>query len=104
LTVKEKLIYLKENKDAIYIIHYSCENLNDNNEGYSPIITSIAIIHVESDTTHSFSIHLVAEQMKIDRAEIQNKYDDIEKVMLEEFNNFTKIIKMGYGYIGTCQI
>lgn len=90
MTVKEKLEYLKENKDAIYIIHYSCENLNDNNEGYSPRITSLAIIHVESDTTHSFSIHLVAEQMKIDRSEIKNRYDDIEKVMLEEFNDFIK--------------
>ena len=90
LTIKEKLKYLEKNKDSIYIIHYSCENLNDNNEGYSPRITSIAIIHVETDTTHSFSIHLVAEQLKIDRNEIKNKYDDIEKVMLEEFNHFIK--------------
>lgn len=90
LTVKEQLEHLKDNKESIYLIHYSCENLNDNNEGYSPRITSIAIIHIESDTTHSFSIHLVAEQMKIDRTKIKDKYDSIEKVMLEEFNNFIK--------------
>lgn len=90
MTTKEKLEHLRKNEDLIYIIHYSCENLNDNNEGYSPRITSIAIVHIASDTTHSFSIHLVAEQMKIDRDEIKDKYNKVEKVMLEEFNTFIK--------------
>ena len=88
LTTKEKLEYLKKNEDSIYIIHYSCENLNDNNQGYSPRITSIAIVHIASDTTHSFSIHLVAEQLKIDRDKIKDKYNKVEKVMLKEFNDF----------------
>ncbi len=33
---------LNENGNKIYFIHYSCQNLSDDNEGYSPRITSIA--------------------------------------------------------------
>lgn len=37
--------FLSKNKHDLLIIHYSCENLNDNNQGYSPRITSIAVFH-----------------------------------------------------------
>ena len=90
MDVKEQLKYLKQNENLIYIIHYSCENLNDNNEGYSPRITSIAIVHIASDTTHSFSIHLIAEELGINRSDIKQKYDEVEKVMLNEYNEFLK--------------
>jgi hypothetical protein len=90
LTDKEKLEYLKNNENLLHIIHYSCENLNDNNEGYSPRITSIAIVHIASDTTHSFSIHLIAEQMEIERSKIAERYNELEKVMLNDFNEFIK--------------
>ena len=90
MTNKEKLNYLNNNQDLLHIIHYSCENLNDNNEGYSPRITSIAVVHIASDTTHSFSIHLIAEQMGIERDKIIEKYNELEQVMLEDFNDFIK--------------
>lgn len=90
MTDKEKLKYLQDNENLLHIIHYSCENLNDNNEGYSPRITSIAVVHIASDTTHSFSIHLIAEQMEIERDKITEKYNELEKVMLEDFNEFIK--------------
>lgn len=90
MTEKQKLKYLQDNENLLHIIHYSCENLNDNNEGYSPRITSIAIIHISSDTTHSFSIHLIAEQKGIERNKITEKYNELEKIMLEDFNEFIK--------------
>ncbi len=90
MTDKEKLKHLKNNESLLHIIHYSCEKLNDNNEGYSPRITSIAIVHIASDTTHSFSIHLIAEQMKIKKSKIIERYDELEKAMLNDFNEFVK--------------
>lgn len=90
MDVKETLKHLKQNENLVHIIHYSCENLNDNNDNYSPRITSIAVIHLSSYTTHSFSMHLIAEEVGIDRAEIDSKYNEIEKQMLQEFYEFVK--------------
>lgn len=85
-TVRE----LARNQNNLLVIHYSCQNLNDGNEGYSPRITSIAVMHVESHTMHSFSIHLIAEVKKIPRDEINQHYDSLEAVMLEDFYKFVQ--------------
>lgn len=86
----KKLNYLNENYENIYCIHYSCQNLNDANEGYSPRITSIAVLHIASNQMSSFSMHLIAEEKKIDRDHIVEKYDDIERIMLSRFFEFAK--------------
>jgi hypothetical protein len=88
LSTKETLKKLHENENSLFIIHYSCQNLNDNNENYSPRITSIAVFHVGSSTMHSFSIHLIAEVNKIPREDIDAHYDDLEKEMLAQFFAF----------------
>lgn len=90
MKVKEALAYLKQNENLLHVIHYSCENLNDNNDNYSPRITSIAIIHISSYTTHSFSMHLIAEELGIPRENITDNYDEIEKQMLIKFYDFVK--------------
>lgn len=82
------MIFLKKSQPALFIIHYSCQNLNDRNEGYSPRVTSIAVLHVDSDTMHSFSIHLIAEIEKIERDNISEHYDELEAKMLRKFFNF----------------
>lgn len=81
---------LAKNQNNLLVVHYSCQNLNDNNEGYSPRITSIAVFHVGSHTMHSFSIHLIAEVQKIPRDQIQGHYDALEAVMLEDFYTFVQ--------------
>jgi hypothetical protein len=88
LSEKNRLKILKENEQNLFVIHYSCQNLNDNNENYSPRITSIAVLHVGSSTMHSFSIHLVAEFKDIARESIHEHYDILEKEMLTQFFNF----------------
>ena len=85
LNIKEKLKFLKSNEHNIYVIHYSCENLNDNNENISPRVTSIAVLHLQSHTMHSFSIHLVAEKSQIGRDEIAKNYNQLEQQMLNDF-------------------
>lgn len=85
-----QLKYLHDNSDSIYFIHYSCQNLSDDNEGYSPRITSIAVLHMKSDQMYSFSIHLEAEELKINRDQIFEKYDQIEERMLKRFFQFAE--------------
>lgn len=96
MSAKDTLRTLKENEQSLFIIHYSCQNLNDNNENYSPRITSIAVLHVGSATMHSFSIHLVAEINDIARDSIHEHYDDLEKEMLRQFFDF--VVENNNGY------
>lgn len=58
------------------------------NEGHSPRITSIAVLHLSSDQMNSFSMHLTAEEKGIRRDDIFDKYDEIEGIMLERFFEF----------------
>lgn len=81
---------IKSNEDNVYFIHYSCQSLSDDNEGYSPRITSIAVLHKKSYQMHSFSIHLVAERLKVKREEIFERYEELEKQMMIEFFDFVK--------------
>lgn len=90
MKASEKVEFLSKNRSSLLLIHYSCQNLNDNNEGYSPRITSIAVLHMGSSTMHSFSIHLIAETEKISRDQIDDHYDDIETKMLDEFYDFVQ--------------
>lgn len=71
-----------------YIIHYSCESLSDCNEGYSPRITSIAVLHYATKSMRSFSIHLYAERRRIERDSIEKHYDELELEMLQDFMGY----------------
>lgn len=84
---RENLITPDVNK-SLLIIHYSCQRLNDSNEGISPRVTSIAVLDYSSFTIKSFSIHLVAEVKKCKLESIEKHYDELEKDMLTDFNNF----------------
>lgn len=88
MNVKEQINFLTKNTNSLLVVHYSCQNLNDNNEGFSPRITSIAVQHVGSSTMHSFSIHLIAEIQKISRSNIEQHYDELEAKMLNDFYRF----------------
>ena len=88
MNVTDKINQLNSKANQIFIIHYSCENLNDANEGYSPRITSIAVLHMDSAQMSSFSMHLIAEEMHIERNNISQKYNEIESAMLHRFFDY----------------
>ena len=90
---KEKLKAICEQPGDYLIIHYSCESFVDIPQGRTPRITSIAVRYVDSAQTKSFSIHKVAESQQIPFNEIINKYDELEKVMLDEYFEFIKTHK-----------
>ena len=81
---------INKNKQNTFFIHYSCQSLGDNNEGLSPRITSIAVLHCASSQMRSFSMHLSAEELGIGKVNISLNYDKIEKNLLEHFAKFVK--------------
>ena len=76
-----------EQKTNFLIIHYSCESFYDT-EGRTPRITSIAVRYFDTAQTKSFSIHKVAEVENVPFELIEERYNDLEKIMLDEFFNF----------------
>ena len=86
----KKLELLRKSWESVLIVHLSCQTLGDQNQGYSPRITSIAVMHVASGTMHSFSIHLAAEIDKVAPEHIEDHYDTLEGKMLKKFYSFLR--------------
>jgi len=81
---------VKSNSENFYIIHYSCQNLNDDNEALSPRVTSIGINHYASGQSVSFSTHSIAEEMHIPRDQVLPRFDEIELALLTQFYKFIR--------------
>ncbi len=84
-TARRLLESLSNDAKNVWVIHYSCESFYDRTNPASPRITSIAIRKLDSGQTLSFSIHQVAEEKRIDFADIESHYDDLELSMLAAF-------------------
>lgn len=84
---KEKIKELFKRPDQVTVVHYSCENFNKP-EGLSPRVVSIAVKNLETNQGQSFSIHLQAEKDGIAVDQIDSKYDELERKMLDEFYNY----------------
>ncbi|QEY57882.1 hypothetical protein FXF61_01210 [Pseudomonas sp. C27(2019)] len=81
---------VKNNPENFYLIHYSCQNLNDDNEKLSPRITSIAINHYATGQSISFSTHSIAEELRIPRDQVLIKFDEVELELLKQFYAFIR--------------
>lgn len=86
----DRLSSILKQRQHVLVIHYSCESFYDRADGRTPRVTSIAVRNLDSGQTESFSIHKVAEQRHIPLAEISEKYDELEKEMLDEFFDFVR--------------
>ena len=81
-----KALYdLFTNAENVLVIHYSCESFRDRERGRSPRITSIALLKLDSAQTTSFSIHQTAEVNGVPLDDIEGRYDNLEKDMLNRF-------------------
>lgn len=86
----EALRNLKRHETSVLVVHYSSESLGDGNAGLSPRITSIAVLHLDSWTMHSFSIHLVAERSGVAKDQVAGQFDRLEGEMLQDFYAFVQ--------------
>lgn len=82
---RQRLDSLFSDRSNVWVIHYSCESFYDRPNGASPRITSLAVRSLDSAQTHSFSIHQVAERLKVPFAEIEARYDELERQMLDAY-------------------
>lgn len=87
---KEAINKIYDYSSHCLLIHYSCESFYDIKDGQTPRITSIVVRYLSTSQTKSFSIHKVAELKKISFGEINDSYDQLEKVMLEDFFEFVE--------------
>lgn len=87
---KVKLSELMSKSDQVIVIHYSCESFYDRPDGSSPRITSIAVRNLDSGQTTSFSIHQIAERKGYSASALEQHYNELEKLMLEEFYDFVR--------------
>ncbi len=81
---------IEDKPSDILLVHYSCESFYDAEDGKTPRVTSIAVRNYDSGQTESYSIHKIAEQKGMDFSSIPEKYDELEKEMLEEFFSFMR--------------
>lgn len=78
------------NPSNYLIIHYSCESFYDITDGHTPRITSIAVYSYSTAQTDSFSIHKTAEKEHVAFDSIEEKYDELEKIMLYDYFQYLK--------------
>jgi hypothetical protein len=81
---------MKKHPENFYLIHYSCQSLYDDNQKLSPRITSIAITHYASEQTISFSTHAIAEELHISRETVRDRFDEVERKLLQDFYDFVR--------------
>lgn len=89
---------LNKKRDMNVILHYSCESFYDIKDGRTPRVTSIAARNFSTGQTLSFSIHKSAEQSHVPLSEITERYDELERHMLDEYFDFLKS-RHGYSFI-----
>jgi len=87
---RKRLAEVIGNADRVVVIHYSCESFYDRPNGSSPRITSIAVLNLETRQTQSFSIHQMAERKGYSAAQLEQHYNELEKLMLDEFYNYVR--------------
>ncbi|EAC9862494.1 hypothetical protein LP21_03150 [Listeria monocytogenes] len=78
------LTEIDSRKSDYLIIHYACESFYVEN-GKSSRIICIAIRQLDDGQTTMFSINQMAELHHISYKDIEDKYDELEKLMLDKF-------------------
>jgi hypothetical protein len=89
-TAKAEIQRILGHPENAIAVHYSCESFYDRPSGTSPRVTSIAVRALATGQTTSFSIHQVAEREHISPAELDQQYDTLERLMLDEFYDFVR--------------
>ena len=87
-SARQALDDLFRQSDFVYVIHYSCEDLDRPECTSSPRIAAIALRNLKSAQTQQFSILQTAEIQNLDSSEMFEHIDKLEKSMLKDFFEF----------------
>lgn len=87
----KRLKNLFDNPQDVFVIHWSRQNLNDNEGGVStPRIVGIIVRSLDGAITKTFAIHLEAEKAGFTSEDIDTYYDQLEERVLRDFVDFAK--------------
>jgi hypothetical protein len=82
---------LNKNPSQALVIHYSRQNLMDNESGIAtPRIIAIMVKSLDGKQNHCFAIHHEAEKADVILENITDYYDQLEERLLRSFNSFVK--------------
>lgn len=82
---------LRNNPSQALVIHYSRQNLTDNESGIAtPRIIAIMVKSIDGIQNDCFAIHHEAEKADIILENITDYYDQLEERLLRSFNAFVK--------------
>ena len=82
---------LNSNPSQALVIHYSRQNLMDNESGIAtPRIIAIMVKSLDGKQNHCFAIHHEAEKADVILENITDYYDQLEERLLRSFNSFVK--------------
>ncbi len=91
LEARKIIAGLKTKPSQSLVIHYSRQNLMDNESGMaSPRIIAILIKSLDGKKNNCFAIHHEAEKEGVIRENIADYYDRLEERLLRSFNSFVK--------------
>jgi len=87
----KRLKNLFDNSQDVFVIHWSRQNLTDNEGGVStPRIVGIIVRSLDGAITKTFAIHLEAEKAGFTSEDIDTYYDQLEERVLRDFVDFAK--------------
>ncbi len=98
-TALKQIDEIKSKCDHVLIIHYSCESFYEIKDGRTPRVTSIAVKNFSTGQTSSFSIHKSAEQKGVSLKDIDARYHEFEKNMLDEYFDFIESHRHGFTFV-----
>lgn len=77
-------------RNTVRSIHYSCESFYKENKRTSFRVTAIGVYSFKSNQSEGFSIANTAEILKIPELDIESRFEEVERRLLEEFYSLVK--------------
>lgn len=87
---RDRLARLFAHPASVFVIHYACQSLVQDERQGSPRVTAIAARNLETGDVASFSIHAEAELARLTPMRILSLMDQLERAMLDKFFEFLK--------------
>lgn len=97
-SAREALSRVRKHPERCLIVHYACQSLYDDADSLSPSISNIIVKNFANDQTVSFAAHIVAEKLQIPRNDIQARFAEIERALLEDFYAFV-VSRVGHYWL-----
>ena len=84
----QSLTSIFERKGTVRSVHYSCESFYNEDGKSSRKITAIGVYNFDNNESRGFSIANTAEELRIPKDDIECRFEEVERRILEDFYSF----------------